>query len=79
MKRLSQAAAFAILGVMLAGPAVAAREEPVAVIVADSVAPDAARAIKRQASQGKAALIKYLERGRFTYVVRVDNVVVRER
>ena len=79
MKRLPQIAALAILGVMLAGPAVAAREEPVAVIVADHMAPDVARAIKRQASQGKAALIKYLERGRFTYVVRVGNVVVKER
>jgi hypothetical protein len=79
MSRFTTAAALACLGLMLAGPANAAREEPVAVIVADHVAPELARAIKRQASQGKAALIRYLERGRFTYVVRVESVVVNTR
>ena len=76
MKLLSKAAALALFGLISAGPAIAApAEAPVAVEV-HGLAPEVARAIKRQASQGKTALIKYLERGRFIYEVRVDRPVV---
>ena len=72
MKRLAKAASFALLVLLPIAPAVAApAEEPVAVVV-EGVSPEVARAIKRQAAQGKTALIKYLERGRFVYVVRIE-------
>ena len=72
MKRLAKAASFALLVLLPIAPAVAApAEEPVAVVV-EGVSPEVARAIKRQAAQGKTALLKYLERGRFVYAVRIE-------
>ncbi len=74
MRRLAIAASLALLGFMAIAPAVAApAEEPVAVVV-EGVSPQAARAIKRQAAQGKAALLKHLERGRFVYEVRTIRI-----
>jgi hypothetical protein len=49
------------------------REEAVTVIV-EGVTPDVARAIKRRAALGRSVLIAYLDRGRFTYEVRVEQV-----
>ena len=49
------------------------REEAVTVIV-EGLTPDVARAIKRRAALGRSVLITYLDRGRFTYEVRVEQV-----
>jgi len=77
MSRITAAALIASLGWGVAAPATAAREEPVDVVIGAGVTPEAARAIRMRAAEGKTVLLKYLDRGRFAYEVRTPQVTVR--